>query len=71
MSFYIYQLVEPVILSNTSINLSAISYKLLANRYQLSAISYQLAYQLSAIFIKQSLNYNFLIVLKLFIIQNF
>jgi len=45
MSFYIYQLTEPLILSNTSISLSAIS-------HQSSAISYQLAYQLSAIFTK-------------------
>jgi len=34
MSFYIYKLVVPLILSNTSINLSIIS-------HQLSAISYQ------------------------------
>jgi len=47
MSFYIYQLVEPLILSNTLISLSAIS-------YQSPAISYQLAYKISAIFTKQS-----------------
>lgn len=40
MSFYIHQLVEPLILPNTLISLSAISYKL--------------AYKLSAIFTKQS-----------------
>jgi len=50
MSFYIYQLVEPLILPNTSSSLSAISH------YQLSAIRYKLAYQSSAIFTEQSLN---------------
>jgi hypothetical protein len=40
MSFYVYKLVEPLILPNTSTSLSA--------------KSYQLAYQLSAIFTKQS-----------------
>jgi len=48
MSFYTYQPIEPLILPNTSTNLSAI-------RHQSSAINYQLAYQLSAIFTKQSL----------------
>jgi len=39
MSFYIYQLVEPLILPNNSINHpSAISYKSLAISYQLSTI---------------------------------
>jgi len=47
MSFYIYQLVEPLILPNTSISLSAIS-------HQSSAISYQLAYQLLVISYKLS-----------------
>jgi len=42
MSFYVYQLVEPLILPNTSISLSAIS-------YQSSAISYKLSASLSAI----------------------
>jgi len=37
MSFYIYKLVLPLILPNTSTSLSAIS-------HQLSAISYQLTY---------------------------
>jgi hypothetical protein len=35
MSFYIYQLVEPLILPNTSISLSAISYKLSTINYKL------------------------------------
>jgi len=38
MSFYIYQLVEPLILPNTVISLSAISHKLSVINYQLSAI---------------------------------
>ena len=54
MSFYIYQLVEPLILPNTSISLSAISHQPSAISYQSSVISYQLAYQLSTIFTKQS-----------------
>jgi len=47
MSIYIYQLVEPLILPNTLSSLSAIS-------QQSSAISYQLAYKLSATFTNQS-----------------
>jgi len=42
MSFYIYQLVEPLILPNTSISLSAMS-------HPSSAISYPLSTNLSAI----------------------
>jgi len=42
MSFYIYQLVELLILSHTSISLSAIS-------HQSSTISYKLSVTLSAI----------------------
>jgi len=57
MSFYIYQLVEPLILPNTLISLSAISHQL----YKLSVISYQLTYQLSAVFTKQSLSMSNLI----------
>jgi hypothetical protein len=47
---------EPLILPNTSISLSAISYQSSAISYKLSAISYKLAYQSSAIFAKQSLD---------------
>jgi len=47
MSIYNYQLVEPLILPNTLISLSAIS-------QESSIISYQLVYHLYAIFIKQS-----------------
>jgi len=39
MSFHIYQLVEPLILPNTLISLSAISHQLSAVRYKLSVIS--------------------------------
>jgi len=42
MLFYIYQLIEPLILSNTLISLSAISHQSSAIRYKLSVISYQL-----------------------------
>jgi len=42
MSFYIYQLVEPLILSNSSASLSAISYQPSDISYKLSVISYQL-----------------------------
>jgi len=42
MSFYIYQLVEPLILSNTSISLSSIS-------HQSSTINYPLSANLSVI----------------------
>jgi hypothetical protein len=59
MSFYIYQLVEPLILPNTLISLSDISHQLSAIRYKLSVISYQLAYKLFAVFTKQSLNNKF------------
>ncbi len=45
-----------LILPNTSISLSAISYKPSAISYKLSAISYKLAYKLTAIFTKQSQN---------------
>jgi len=41
MSFYIYKLVEPIILPNTSISLSAT--KLSAISHLLSAISYKLS----------------------------
>jgi len=51
MSFYIYQLVEPLFLANTSISLLAISHQSSAINYQLSVINYPL----SAIFTKQSL----------------
>jgi len=54
MSFYIYQLVEPLILSNTLINLLAISHQPSTIRYKLSIINYKIAYKLSAIFTKQS-----------------
>lgn len=45
MSFYVYQLIKLLILSNTL-------------NYQLSTIIYQLIYQLSAIFTKQSLKHD-------------
>jgi len=45
MSFYIYQPVEPLFLSNILISLSTIS-------HPSHVISYQLFYQLSVIFIK-------------------
>jgi hypothetical protein len=50
MSFYIYQSIEPLILSNSSINLSAYSYKL-------SNIGRKLSYQLTVIFSNQKLNW--------------
>jgi hypothetical protein len=50
MSFYIYQSIEPLILSNSSINLSAYSYKL-------SNIGHKLSYQLTVIFSNQKLNW--------------
>jgi len=43
MSFYIYQLVEPLILPNTLISLSAMSHQSSAIRYKLSLISYKLS----------------------------
>jgi len=43
MPFYIYQLVEPLILPNTLINLSAISHQSSAIHYKLSIISYKLS----------------------------
>jgi len=42
MSIYIYQLVEPLILQNTSISLSVISHQPSTISYQLSAISHPL-----------------------------
>jgi len=42
MSFYTYQLVEPLILPNTLTNLSAISHQSSVISYKLSVISYQL-----------------------------
>jgi len=42
MSFYIYKLVEPLILPNTSTSLSAISHQPSVIGYKLSVISYQL-----------------------------
>jgi len=56
MSFYIYQLVEPIILSNTSTNLSIICHHPSAINYLSSVMNYQPAYQLSAGFSKHSLN---------------
>jgi len=56
MSFYIYQLVEPLILPNSSTSLSAISHQPSTISYQSLAINYKLTYQLSAIFTKQSPN---------------
>jgi hypothetical protein len=50
MSFYIYQSIEPLILSNSSINLSAYNYKL-------SNIDRKLSYQLTVIFSNQKLNW--------------
>jgi hypothetical protein len=47
VSFYIYRLVELLILQNTSISLSAIN-------YQSSSISHKLAYQASIVFTIQS-----------------
>jgi len=46
MSFYIYQLVEPLILLNTLT-------KVLDINYRSATINYRLTYQLSTIFIKQ------------------
>jgi len=43
MSFYINRLVVPLILTNTSTSLSAISHQLSTISYQSSAISYQLS----------------------------
>ena len=54
MSFYVYQLIKPLTLPNTSTSLSAISHQSSAISHQLQAISYQLAYQLSTIFTEQS-----------------
>jgi len=42
MSFYIYQLVEPLILPNILISLSVICHQSSAICYKLSVISYQL-----------------------------
>jgi len=53
-SVILYVSLEPLILSNTSINISIISHQSSAIRYKLSVISYQL----SAIFTKKSLNGN-------------
>jgi len=49
MSFYVYQLIKPLTLPNTSTSLSAISHQSSAISYQSSAISYQLSVSLSTI----------------------
>jgi len=49
MSFYIYQLVEPLILSNTSISSLAICHQSLAINYQSSVVRDKLSSNSSAI----------------------
>ena len=49
MSFYIYQLVEQLILPNTLINLSAINYKISTINHHASTINYMLSANLSII----------------------
>jgi hypothetical protein len=56
MSFYIYQLIEPLVLPNT------LAYQLSVISYKLSAKNYQLAYQLKAI--------NYLISYPLFLLNS-